>query len=138
MNISPVAAISHKLLSAPFFKGDSWNCWRACLRAAFAESMRELFTAVAACQPPQKRVRELVIAAGRGAGKDSIASLVVTCAAFNFDRKNFRPGEKAVCMALACDREQANVRGYFETVPALSRMVDRISADSRAQQWRRH
>jgi hypothetical protein len=38
-NISPTAAMSHKHLFGPYFRGPSWDTWRAVLRAAFAESM---------------------------------------------------------------------------------------------------
>jgi hypothetical protein len=68
------------LLLEPFFRGPSWNMWRAVIKAAFAEKMTEaetdLFRSVADRDPPTKRVREFVTVAGRGAGKDSIASLL--------------------------------------------------------------
>ena len=77
----------------------------------------------------------MVCVAGRGAGKDSIASLIATCAAINFDpRGKLRPGEKATVMCLACDRHQAAIlfryiAGYFETIPALKAMVMAIGGD---------
>jgi hypothetical protein len=55
----------------------------------------------------------------------------------NFDprRSKLRPGEKAVVMLLAVDRSQAGVafsyiRGYFEEVPALAKLVKHIGDDS--------
>jgi hypothetical protein len=50
-------------------------------------------------------------------------------------RGKLRPGEKAVVMLLAVDRAQAGVafsyiRGYFEEVPALAKLVKHIDADS--------
>ena len=90
-----------------------------------SDSEKAAFGAVAAREPPAKRVKELICVAGRGAGKDSIASLIATCAAINFDpRGKLRPGEKATVMCLACDRHQAAIlfryiAGYFETIPAL-------------------
>jgi hypothetical protein len=138
INIS--AAMESPALFEPYFRGPSWAVWKACLKAALVEPMSDAelkdFTSVAGRQPPDKRVRELVVAAGRGAGKDSVASLLVTHAAINFDpRGKLRPGETAVAMALACDRHQAGilfnyVRGFFETVPALKAMVVRVTADA--------
>jgi hypothetical protein len=116
-------AMSQPELFGPYFNGPSWNTWKA-------------VAAVAARQPPTKRVKEVVVAAGRGAGKDSVASLIMTVAAVNFDprRATLRPGEHAICMALACDRHQAailfNYRGYFEQIPALAEMVINVGADS--------
>src|ERR1700757_2007055 len=112
---------------------------RAVLKAAAAEPMSDrekaAFGAVAAREPPARRVKELVCVAGRGAGKDSIASLIATCAAINFDpRGKLRPGEKATGMCLACDRHQAAIlfryiAGYFEAIPALKAMVTAIGGD---------
>ena len=69
-----------------------------------------LFRTVADRDPPDRRVRELVAIAGRGAGKDSIASLSAVVAAINFDRRGkLRPGERAVVMCLAVDRSQAGI-----------------------------
>ena len=94
------------------------------------------FNEIAERDTPSRRVRELVVVAGRGAGKDSIASLLATCAAINFDhRGRLRPGEKAVVMCLACDRAQAAIvfnyiRAYFETIPALNLLVVNFSSSN--------
>jgi hypothetical protein len=93
-----------------------------------------LFRSVAERDPPAKPVHELVAVAGRGAGKDSIASLLGATTAVNFHGK-LRPGERAVVMCLACDREQAKIvynyiRAYFEQIPALAKMVMRITDDT--------
>jgi hypothetical protein len=73
--------------------------------------------------------------AGRGAGKDSIATAIATITAVNFNPRKLRPGEKAVVMLLAVDRPQAGVafsyiRGYFEEVPALAKLVKHVGDDS--------
>jgi hypothetical protein len=48
--------------------------------------------------------------AGCGAGKDSIATVIAAVMAVNFDpRGKLRPGERAVVMLLAVDREQAKI-----------------------------
>jgi hypothetical protein len=98
--ISVSDAMASALLFGPFFRGPSWDTWRAVLRAAAAEPMSDCekaaFGAVAAREPPAKRVKELICVAGRGAGKDSIASLIATCAVINFDpRGRLRPGYSA-------------------------------------------
>jgi hypothetical protein len=137
--ISVTDAMASPLLFGPFFRGPSWDMWRAVLKAAAAEPMSEsekaAFGAVAAREPPARPVKELICVAGRGAGKDSIASLIATCAAINFDpRGKLRPGEKATVMCLACDRHQAAIlfryiAGYFEAIPALKAMVTAIGGD---------
>ena len=106
------AAMSDPALFGQHFAGPSWDCWKAVLKAAFAESLSDtelaLFRAVASRNPPQKRVSELDVVAGRGAGKDSIASLIATLVAVSFDPKGLRPGELGHVMCLACDRDQWN------------------------------
>jgi hypothetical protein len=133
-------AMTSRRLLGPFFAGPSWATWRAVLKAAFCEPMSaaevEAFRAVAERNPPSKPVPELDVIAGRGAGKDSIASCIATCIAVNFDPKGkLRPGEKAVVMCIAVDRTQAAivynyVRGYFEQIPAFAAMVKSIGAES--------
>jgi hypothetical protein len=136
--ISVSNALASPRLFAPHFAGESWNVWKAIIKAAYAEPMSdaelELFHSVAERDPPTKPVRELVAVAGRGAGKDSVASLIASVTAVNFHGK-LRPGEKAIVMCLACDREQAKIvynyiRAYFEQIPALAKMVTRIADDA--------
>ncbi len=125
-------------LFGPLFSGESWNAWRAVVKAAFAEPMDEAevaaFRAVADRNPPAHRVRELVAVVGRGGGKDSIASLIATHAAIGFNPHGLlRPGERAVVMCLAVDRSQARIvfqyiKALFEAIPALKQMV--VSMDS--------
>jgi hypothetical protein len=135
-----------KTFGALGFANPSWSGWRSVLKGAFcmamSESEIEFFRAVAGREPPRKRVRELWIAAGRGAGKDSIASLIVGHAAALFNRPTkpagtfakivsaLRGGEKALCMALAVDRDQAKIlldftKDYFDKIPALRTMLTR-------------
>jgi hypothetical protein len=73
----------------------------------------------------------LWIIAGRRAGKDSISSLIVAYIGALFSKRNrLRPGEQALCVALACDRDQARIvlgytKSYFSEIPTLKRMVRR-------------
>lgn len=88
--------------------------WCAIVKAAFCEQMSgeelRLFRSVAERDPPKKPVRELIALAGRGAGKDSIVSLIATVLALNFNPKNrVRPGEKVLVQCLAVDRDQASI-----------------------------
>ena len=133
------AMASPEAVRSPFFKGPSWNTWKAVVKAADAELMTDaelaLFRLVAERDPPTKPVRELVIVAGRGAGKDSVAAAIAAVAAVNFDPKRLRPGERAVVMCLAVDREQAKIAfGYiaalFREIPALAKLVTRVDSET--------
>ncbi|MEW6438812.1 MAG: hypothetical protein AB1508_16765 [Pseudomonadota bacterium] len=136
--IDIVAAMDDPALFGPWFQGESWNAWRAILKGAFALPMsgeeRAFFRTVAERDPPAKRVRELWIVAGRRAGKDSLASVIAAHAASLFDQEHkLRPGERALCLALACDRDQAKIvlsyaRSYFDDIALLSGMVTRRTA----------
>ena len=122
-------------LFEPWFRGPSWNGWRAILKAAFALPMtaeeKAFFRTVAERDPPRRRVRELWLVIGRRAGKDSIASLIAAHSAALFDGQDrLRRGERALVLALACDREQAKIvtnytRAYFTDIPPLARMLQR-------------
>lgn len=121
------------------YKGPSWDGWRAILKVAFAlpTTAQEIafFDSVAGGRPlPQKRVRELVIAAGRRAGKDAITALICAYAAMTF-RPNgrVRAGERPLILLLAADRSQARnllryVRALFE-IPPLKSLIGRETQD---------
>jgi hypothetical protein len=121
----------------PWFEGESWDPWKAVLKAAFALPMtpQELITfgeLAGSRSPPTKRVRELWVVAGRRAGKDSIASLLATYAA-TIEQAHvgrLRPGETATVACLAVDRDQSRivtnyVRAFFDAIPDLGAMVTR-------------
>jgi hypothetical protein len=136
-SISVVDAMDSSKLFGPSFAGDSWDTWRSVLKAAFAEPMNDAeiatFRTVAEREPPKRRVSELACIAGRGGGKDSVASLIASCIAINFKGK-LRPGEVATIMLLAVDREQSGIvknyiTAYFETIPALTKLVKSIDKD---------
>jgi hypothetical protein len=139
MNI--VQAMNDPSLFEPWFEGSSWDGWRSVLKAAFAPPMTEaevaFFKRVAGGrEPPKARVRELWIVVARRGGKDSVASLITAHAAALFDRGSaeLRPGERAVCMCLAADKDQAKIvlghtRSYFSDVPLLAGMVTRETAN---------
>ena len=98
-------------LFGPFFKGPSWDAWRAIIRAAHALPMtpEQLITfgqLAGGRAPPKRKVRELWIAAGRRAGKDSLASAFATVASLQ-TYEGLRPGEPPTILCLACDKPQA-------------------------------
>jgi hypothetical protein len=135
--ISITAAMDDPRLFRPWFRGASWDGWRTVLKAAFAlplsDSESAFFRTVADRDPPHRRVRELWIVAGRRAGKDSVASLVAAHAAALFGQQHrLRPGERALVMALACDRDQAKIvlgymRAFFTDLDLLRGMVQRAT-----------
>jgi hypothetical protein len=126
-------------LFAPWFTGESWNAWRVIVKSAFglplAEDELEIFRAVAGDRvPPTRQVKELWIVAGRRAGKDSVASLVAAHAAAFFPHADrLRPGERALVVNLACDRDQGKIclnytRSFFTDTPLLAPMIGRETA----------
>jgi hypothetical protein len=133
------AAFSDPRVFGPWFEGSSWANWRAVLRGAFGERMtkaeKAFFRTVANREPPDRRVSELWVIAGRRSGKDSIASVIAAHVAASFEPAGkLRPGEKAVVALLAVDRSQAQVvlgylRSYFERLPALAALVKRATSD---------
>jgi hypothetical protein len=138
MNITPAAAIADPELLGGAFRGETWNRWRAVLRAAYAEPLDDaetaLFLEVAERDPPARRVRELWCVCGRRAGKDSIASAIAAVAAIGDYREFLRPGERATVMSLATDREQAKIVhryivGYFAENLLLRQLVERETDD---------
>jgi hypothetical protein len=133
--IPVTAAMDDPGLFQAWFRGESWDGWRAVLKAAFALPMTAgesaFFESVADRDPPVRPVRELWCCAGRRSGKDSIASLIAAHAAALFDQDDrLRPGERALVMCLACDRDQARIvldytRSYFTDLDLLAGMVRR-------------
>jgi hypothetical protein len=138
MTVSIIEAMTDEALFAPWFRGETWFAWRAILKAAFALPMTDeeitFFRSVAERDPPAERVQELWIVAGRRGGKDSIASVIAAWAAALFqDSGQLRPGERALVMCLATDRDQARIvlnytRAFFTGIPLLQHMVERETA----------
>ena len=134
-----ITALDNPDLFGKFFAGSSWSGWRTLLKATFALPMNEaeatFFKSIAGDRaPPTEAVRELWAIAGRRAGNDSIASVIAAYAAATFTgQAHLRPGERALVMCLAVDRDQAKVilnfiRAYFVEVPMLAGMLTRETA----------
>jgi hypothetical protein len=131
--------MSSPRLFGPWFEGPSWDPWKTILRAAYALPMstseKAFLREVAERDPPERQVRELWVIAGRGAGKDSVASLIAAYSATLFQQHGkLRPGERALVMALACDRAQARIvadytRALFSGVGALKRLIQRQKSE---------
>jgi hypothetical protein len=131
-------ALTDPELFQPWFPGETWDGWRAVLKAAYALPMTgdevEFFRTVAERDPPKRRVRELWCIVGRRGGKDSVASVIAAHSAALFSEGDrLRPGERALVMCLAVDRDQAKVvlnytRSFFTDIPLLQHMVERETA----------
>jgi hypothetical protein len=136
--ISIDEAMTDPELFQPWFPGETWDGWRAVLKAAYALPMTgdevEFFRTVAGRDPPKRRVRELWCIVGRRGGKDSVASVVAAHSAALFSEGHrLRPGERALVMCLAVDRSQAGIilsytKSYFEGIDLLGAMVQRETA----------
>jgi hypothetical protein len=127
-------AMADPAVFGPWCNGESWNGWRAVLKAAFALPMTAgelaFFHEVAGDRsPPERPVKELWCIVGRRGGKDSIASIVAAYTAAMFqDQGRLRPGERALVACLATDRDQAKIilnytRAYFSEIPLLRALV---------------
>lgn len=132
-------ALTDPALFQPWFPSETWDGWRAVLKAAYALPMTgdevDFFRTVADRDPPKTRVRELWCIVGRRGGKDSIASVIGAHSGALFDQQHrLRPGERALVMCLAVDRDQAKVvlnytRSFFTDVDLLKGMVQRATAN---------
>jgi hypothetical protein len=137
---SPDSTIFGRKTLGRFFPMPSWSSWRTINKAAFALSLDEnelaFFKEVSGrTVAPKKRVKELFIITSRRSGKTAYTSGIAGhFGAFHDFRPWLRPGENAVILCIACDREQAKVlagyiRSYFSEVRALKRLVTRETAD---------
>jgi hypothetical protein len=133
--IDIVAAMNDPALFEPWFSGKTWDGWRAVLKAAYALPMTaeeiEFFRTVAERDPPQRQVKELWCVVGRRGGKDSVASAIAAFTAALFSHGDrLRPGERALVMCLATDRDLSKIvlnytRAFFSGIPMLASMVTR-------------
>jgi hypothetical protein len=134
MRITPARAIAEPKLLGRGFRGESWDRWRACLKAMFGEPLDSaelaLFREVAERDPPTRPVKEAWCLIGRRAGKDSTAAAIAVTMAMNDYKQYLRPGETAVIACLAVDKAQARIvlgyiRASFLDNPLLAPRVAR-------------
>jgi hypothetical protein len=134
--VTLIDALTDPSLFEPWFRGESWDGWRAVVKAMDASPMTEaeiaFFKSIAGDRnPPKHPVREFYAVAGRRAGKDSAVSGIAAYSAAFFDQQDrLRPGERATILCLACDQAQAKlilnyIRAFFSDIPMLRAMVTR-------------
>jgi hypothetical protein len=133
--LSIIDALDDPALYAPWFPGQTWDGWRAVLKGIYGLPMSDdeatFFRSISGRDPPQRPAKEVWIVVGRRGGKDSVASVIAAHAAALFqDDGHLRPGERAVVMCLAVDRDQAKVvlnytRSYFADIDLLKGMIQR-------------
>jgi hypothetical protein len=103
------------LLGASIRDADSWKPWRALLAAAFGLPMDdgalELFRQCTGRRvPPGAPAAYLWLVIGRRGGKSfAMALIAVFLAAFRDWRPKLSPGERAIVLLVASDREQAKI-----------------------------
>jgi hypothetical protein len=114
MIISIDRALSdRKLLGAALGDISTWQVWLAILKAAFGLPLtsdeQTIFGSVSGDRaPPNKRVRELWVAAGRRGGKSRIAAALAVYFAC-FVKHRLSSGETGMVLVLAASTEQAKV-----------------------------
>lgn len=127
------------LLGAALGDPAPWAAWVAILKAAWAlpldDAERAIFDRLAGGRkPPERRVSELWVIAGRRSGKSRMAAAIATyLAAFEGPAVKLAPGERGHVLALASTLAQANeahhyVEGFMTASPILARSVEAITA----------
>jgi hypothetical protein len=128
-------------LFGSWFKGDSWQAWKAFLAACFAlpatAEQREIFkSCTGRTEWPTAQAKETWLCVGRRGGKSILAALVaVFLACFRGYAGILGPGEVATVMVIAADRRQARVvlrfvTGFLEGVPMLKAMITRRTQET--------
>ncbi len=126
------------LLGGSIRDPDSWKPWRALLAAAFGLALSEDALALyRQCTgrrvPPNGPSAYLWLVIGRRGGKSfTMALIAVFLAAFRDWRKYLSPGERAIVLLVAADREQAKIlhrycRGILRP-PILQSLVWNVTA----------
>ena len=125
IDITVSEAFASPKLFAPFFAGSSWDTWKAVIKAMFGEPLNAaelaLFRAVAERDPP---VRSRARDGGRCRSRRRQRQYRHRhrCRhGCELRSAPLRPGERAVVMLLAVDREQAKIA--FNYIAALFREV---------------
>ena len=126
------------LLGASIRDAESWKPWRALLAAAFGLPLSEDALALyRRCTgrrvPPSGPAAYLWLVIGRRGGKSFAMALVaVFLAAFRDWRKYLSPGERAIVLLVAADREQAKIlHRYCQGIlrpPILQSLVWNVTA----------
>jgi len=119
----------------------SWNRWLVFHKAWSALPMTademQIYTRHTGRQtPPTTTPSEVYVAAGRRSGKSFMAALIaVFLSCFRDYRPYLAPGERAMVLCIANDRDQAAIilryiRAFLTDVPMLAATIERETADS--------
>lgn len=129
-------------LFASFFRPrESWLNWLTVLRCLFGLPLSPeelpLFTQATGRQTPfAEALTEAWLLCGRRSGKSRILALIAVClACFRDYAAHLAPGERAVVIVLAVDRDQAQVifqyaRALIVQTPMLAQMLANETADT--------
>ena len=133
MNI--LQALDDPRVFGPFFKGTSWDAWRAFLASLFALPISHEQIAIyrehtGRTTPPTQPSPEAWLVCGRRSGKSFVLALVACfLACFRDWRPFLGPGEAATIMVIAADRKQARTIlryciGLLREVPMLAPQIE--------------
>jgi hypothetical protein len=131
--VTIIEALKDASLLGRHFPGDTWRPGFTALGALFGlpldAEVLDLFRKHTGRQtPPTEPVREAWLICGRRSGKSRLAAaLAVYLATFHGWQKHLAPGERAVVMLLATDRDQASI--VFGFIAAL------IDETRRSRSW---
>jgi hypothetical protein len=133
-------AFDDPMLLGRHFQGESWDSWKALLRAAFAEPLspaqRGVFEELAGGRaPPEQRAKEWWTLSGRRSGKTSIAAGIACYLGCFVDYKpHLRAGERALIPVIAVNREQAQVcHGYIKAMLGGTRLLASLIENETAE-----
>ena len=125
-----------KLLGSALGSTDSWATWLVVLKSAFGLKLdraeRRVFASIAGSRkPPEKKVEELWVAAGRGGGKSRISAAIAVFLAC-FQKHDLDPGEVGYVLVLAGSRDQAQmvfsyVRAFLHQSPILRKLIENVT-----------
>jgi hypothetical protein len=132
--------MDHPAVFGPFFRGDTWQPWRAFLAALFGLPMDDDALALyrhhtGRTEAPSEQFKESALVVGRRGGKSRVLALVATyLATFRDYTLHLAPGERATVAVIASDRRQARsifrfIDGMLHGVPALSKQIAEQSAE---------
>jgi hypothetical protein len=139
--VSLLAAMTDPKLFGAHFAGQSWSTWITFVKAFAGEPMTaaelDLYRNCTGREEPPRpgeQARQAWVCCGRRAGKSRLLSMVAIWAALILDWRPFIvPGETAVVMIFAADRQQAKV--IFSYILAMLRdsplFRDEIASETR-------
>jgi hypothetical protein len=134
-------AMVHPQVFGPFFKGTSWDAWKALLAALFGLPMDDAQLALyrqhtGRTAAPAAAFTEAELVVGRRGGKSRVLALIATyLATFRSYEEHLAPGEVATIAVIAADRKQARsifryVTGLLQKVPSLAATIQEMTADT--------